>query len=133
MSNNGFQLNGYKMESVADLNRLFGDVDAETMMLWGRPLSVEALTVLLQQVKTKVKSESVRSEIDARLRKLAQNTSIIPPIKTKSQKELEHAWQRRDAKLRSLGYDVESDNEEPTEEMRKVWRERERKMEMNER
>ncbi|MHC3130084.1 MAG: hypothetical protein IBV52_08440 [Candidatus Bathyarchaeota archaeon] len=136
MSN--FKVNGYTINSIADFDALLAETDTKTMQIWGRPLSVESLRFLLHRIKERTKSESVSSEIDARLRKLAENTSI-PQLfiqKTESEKQLAIAQQKRDERLREMGYDISGDDgtdKEPTEAMKATWKKREKRQEMYER
>ena len=125
MSN--YRVNGHTINSIADFDALLAEIDTKTMQLWNHPLPIESLRFLLHRIKEKTENEGVRIQIDERIRRLSQNDS--------PNKELEAAQQERDKRLRSLGFDVEveDDNAEPTEEMKATWKKREKRQEMYER
>ena len=125
MSSN-YKVNGHAIQTVADFDKLLGEIDTKTMQLWQRPLSYEALNFLLKRARANAKTESEREGFDLRIRQLSQKNDSHP------NKELEAAQQKRDAKLRSLGFDIEDDetDKEPTEAMKETWLKREKRQEM---
>lgn len=120
-----YKVNGHSIQTVADFDKLLGEIDTKTMELWQRPLSYEALNFLLERARGNAKTESEREGFDLRIRQLSQKNDS-------PNKELEAAWRERDKKLEEMGYNVEDDDKtdkEPTEEMKATWRKRERKNE----